>query len=107
MTMEDLAIGTKSAKQMIQGGTMIVNTLKAVIETGRPSLGTRALFALFRVMQPFTPKRSRTEHWPVAEPPASRGRAPSQDNIPGGACGCRGKLDRAIDFTIMAMFTKQ
>ena len=51
------AIGTKSAKQMIQGGTMIVNTLKAVIETGRPSLGTRALFALFRVMQPFTPKR--------------------------------------------------
>ena len=41
LTMEDLAIGTKSAKQMIQGGTMIVNTLKAVIETGRPSLGTR------------------------------------------------------------------
>ena len=61
LTMEDLAIGTKSAKQMIQGGTMIVNTLKAVIETGRPSLGTRALFALFRVMQPFTPKRSRTD----------------------------------------------
>ncbi len=66
LTVEDLPIGTKSAKQMIQGGTMIVNTLKAVIETGRPSLGTRALFALFRVMQPFTPNKSRTEHWPVA-----------------------------------------
>ncbi len=66
LTVEDLPIGTKSAKQMIQGGTMIVNTLKAVMETGRPSLGTRTLFALFRVMQPFTPNKSRTEHWPVA-----------------------------------------
>ena len=65
LTVEDLPIGTKSAKQMIQGGTMIVKTLKAVIETGRPSLGTRALFALFRVMQPFTPNKSRTERWPV------------------------------------------
>ena len=65
LTVEDLAIGTKSAKQMIQGGSMIVNTLKAVIETGRPSLGTRLLFLLFRVMQPFTPKKCRSEHWPV------------------------------------------
>jgi len=65
LTIEDLPVGTKSAKQMVQGGTMIVNTLKAVIETGRPSLGTRALFALFRVMQPFSPKQSRTEYWPV------------------------------------------
>ena len=65
LTVEDLAIGTKSAKQMIQGGSMIVNTLKAVIETGQPSFGTRALFVLFRVMQPFAPKKCRTEHWPV------------------------------------------
>ncbi len=62
----------RPAKQMVQGGPMIVNTLKAVIETGRPSLGTRALFALFRAMQPFTPKKCRTEHWPVAELPASK-----------------------------------
>lgn len=72
LTIEALPVGTKSAKQMVQGGPMIVNTLKAVIETGRPSLGTRALFALFRVMQPFTPKKCRTEHWPVAELPASK-----------------------------------
>ena len=65
LTIEDLPLGTKSAKQMVQGGPMIVNTLKAVIETGRPSFGTRALFVLFRVMQPFSPKASRTEHWPV------------------------------------------
>ena len=72
LTIEDLPIGTKSAKQMVQGGSMIVNTLKAVIETGRPSFGTRMLFLLFRVMQPFTPAKCRTEHWPVAETAAPR-----------------------------------
>ena len=34
-----MRVGTKSAKQMVQGGSMIVNTLKAVIETGRPKPG--------------------------------------------------------------------
>lgn len=58
-----LTPGTKSAKQMLQGATLILNTLKSVLETGKPSLGTRALFALFAVMEPFTPKRCRTEHW--------------------------------------------
>lgn len=65
LTIEDLPEGTKTAKQMVQGGTLIVNTLKSVIETGRPSAGTRMLFALFKLMAPFTPKRCRSEHWPV------------------------------------------
>ena len=65
LTIEDLPAGTKTAKQMMQGGTMICNTMKHVIETGRPSLGTRLLFLLFRVMQPMTPKTCRSEHWPV------------------------------------------
>ena len=61
----DLPIDTKTAKQMIQGGKMIVNTLKSVIETGRPSFGTRMLFVLFKVLQPMSPKKCRSEHWPV------------------------------------------
>jgi uncharacterized protein YndB with AHSA1/START domain len=65
LTIEDLPTGTKTAKQMVQGGTMIVNTLKAVIETGRPSFGVRMLFALFKVMAPFSPKRCRSENWPI------------------------------------------
>lgn len=65
LTLEDLVPGTKSAKQMMQGGTMIVNTLKRVIETGKPGMGTRMLFVLFKVMQPLTPKKCRSEHWPV------------------------------------------
>lgn len=65
LTIEDLPEGTKTAKQMVQGGTMIVNTLKAVIETGKPSFGIRLLFVLFKMLAPFSPKRCKTENWPV------------------------------------------
>ena len=57
--------GTKSAKNMKQGGTMIVNTLKRVVETGKPSLGIRMLYVLFRVMEPISPKRCRADRWPM------------------------------------------
>lgn len=65
MTLSDLPVGTKTAKQMMQGGTMITKTLKDVIETGRPSGGTRMLFVLFKLMGPLTPKKCRSENWPV------------------------------------------
>jgi uncharacterized protein YndB with AHSA1/START domain len=65
LTIEDLPQGTKTAKQMVQGGKMIVNTLQSVIETGRPSFGIRMLYVLFKLMAPFSPKRCRSEHWPV------------------------------------------
>ena len=65
LTIRDLPEGTKTAKQMVQGGTLIVNTLKAVMENGRPGFGTRVLFGLFKVLQPVTPKRCRSENWPV------------------------------------------
>ena len=65
LTITDLPEGTKTAKQMLQGGKLIVNTLKRVVETGKPSLGTRALFQFFKLMGPLTPKRCLSEHWPV------------------------------------------
>lgn len=65
LIIEDLPPGTKTAKEMTRGGVMIAGTLKAVIETGKPSLGTRMLFLLFRLLQPFTPKKARSEHWPI------------------------------------------
>lgn len=68
LTITDLPLGTKTAKQMVQGGKMIVNTLKAVIETGRPSFGTRMLFGVFKLAAPFTPKRCLSENWPVDGP---------------------------------------
>jgi uncharacterized protein YndB with AHSA1/START domain len=66
MTLNDLPPGTKSTKQMKQGGPMIVNTLKRLVETGRPSFGIRLLYRLFKVMEPMTPKKCLTENWPLS-----------------------------------------
>ena len=65
MILEDLPVGTKTAKQMQQGATMIQNTLKAVMETGRPSFGTRILYGIFRLLEPTSPKSTRVENWPL------------------------------------------
>ena len=65
MILDDLPKGTKSAKQMCQGGTMIVNTLKSIVETGRPSFGTRMLHTLIGILEPFSPKRTKSENYPL------------------------------------------
>jgi len=65
LTVTELPVGTKSAKQMVSGGKLIVNVLKTVIEKGRPSFGTRLLFVLFKVLAPLSPKKCRSENWPV------------------------------------------
>jgi uncharacterized protein YndB with AHSA1/START domain len=64
LTSEDIPAGTKTAKQMIPGGDMITRTLKAIVETGRPTFGTRMLYVLFKVMAPFTPKKCLSSNWP-------------------------------------------
>lgn len=66
LVIEDLCEGTKTAKQMVQGGTMITGTLKKVMETGRPSFGIRFLYGMIKVLGPIvTPKVCRSENWPV------------------------------------------
>lgn len=72
LTVTELAVGTKSAKQMLSGGKMIVGVLKTVIEKGRPSLGTRMLFVLFKLLAPLSPKQCRSENWPVDGSPDGR-----------------------------------
>jgi uncharacterized protein YndB with AHSA1/START domain len=62
---EDVPRGTKTAKEMHRGGDMIVKTLKAIVETGHAPYGTRMLHVLFKLMEPFSPKSTRTEHWPL------------------------------------------
>ncbi|MBX3359194.1 MAG: SRPBCC domain-containing protein [Phycisphaeraceae bacterium] len=64
LTIRDIPVGTKTAKQMTSGGRMIVNTLKSVIETGRPAFGIRMLYVLFKILP--APKACRSENWPVA-----------------------------------------
>ncbi len=68
LTVIGLRAGSASAKSMASGGTMILNTLKAICETGRPRLGTRLMYSMFEQMEFVLPKRTRTEHWPLNTP---------------------------------------
>ncbi len=63
LTISDTAPGSKTEKQMVQGGTMIVRTLRDVMETGRPSLSTRILFGAFALFP--VPAKCRSTNWPV------------------------------------------
>ncbi|MCA9312133.1 MAG: SRPBCC domain-containing protein [Phycisphaerales bacterium] len=66
LTADGIPAGTKTAKQMKSGSDMICKSLKSILETGRLPFGTRLLYTLFKLMAPMTPKKCRTEHWPLA-----------------------------------------
>lgn len=66
LTSEGIPANTKTESAMRRGGDFIVATLKAVVETGRPPLGTRLIYAVLGLLTPIiTPARSRSEHWPL------------------------------------------
>jgi uncharacterized protein YndB with AHSA1/START domain len=65
LTVDNLPVGTRTAKDMTGGSTMILNTLKAVVETGQPSFGTRLMYWLMGHMTFVLPKRCRAEAWPL------------------------------------------
>jgi len=56
---------TPTAKSMSSGGTMILKSLKAIAETGRPSLGIRLMYWMFEHMEFVLPARTRSELWPL------------------------------------------
>lgn len=58
-------VGTKTEKQMAQGGPFICDVLKSVVETGRPSFGKRMILGIIRLTSPLSPARCRSEHWPL------------------------------------------
>jgi uncharacterized protein YndB with AHSA1/START domain len=68
LTSEKVPVGTKTEKQMASGGKMIANALKTYVETGKPSFVSRMIGVVNVLMGPFTPKRSRSEHWPLDKP---------------------------------------
>ena len=63
LTTTNVPIDTKTEKGMAQGGDLIVQTLKSVVEEGRPKFGTRAMLAMIRLAEPFTPKSCRSDRW--------------------------------------------
>lgn len=65
LIVENMTAGSRTAKEMTRGATMILKTLKAVIETGRPTTGIRAMYWLMDKMTFVLPKRCRVEAWPL------------------------------------------
>jgi len=65
LIVENIPVGTRTAKEMTGGATLILNTLKAVVETGRPAFGTRVMYWLMGAMSFVLPKRCRAEAWPL------------------------------------------
>lgn len=63
LVVENLPIGTKTAKSMQSGSRSILETLKSVVETGQPKLGTRLMYAVFSQMEFVLPSRCDAKHW--------------------------------------------
>lgn len=62
---ENVPTGTKTEKYMTQGGQFIVDNLKALIETGKPTAAGRFALFMMGLTAPFSPKRARSENWPL------------------------------------------
>ncbi len=60
---DGVPVGTPTEKDMAGGNRAILRTLKQVVENGRPSLGTRILYAVLPAMSFLLPKQMRSENW--------------------------------------------
>lgn len=61
---EHVPANTKTAKYMEQGGAFITQTLKEVVENGRPSFGHRMMLWMMGAMAFATPAVCKSENWP-------------------------------------------
>jgi len=64
LTVDDLPLGTKTAREMQRGGDFILGNLKAIVERGRPPMLTRLMYAVFGAFEFILPKRTRSGNWP-------------------------------------------
>ena len=65
LTVDDMPLGTKTAKEMSKGGDFILRNLKSIVETGRPPLGTRIMYAMFGALEFMLPARTKSAQWPL------------------------------------------
>ena len=65
LTVENIPAGTKTENEMMKGGDFILKNLKALVETGRPPLGTRILYAMFGALEFVLPAKAKSENWPL------------------------------------------
>lgn len=62
---EDVPVGTKTEKAMAQGGAFITQTLKGMLEHGKPPFKSRFILTMIRMTSFLSPKRCRSENWPL------------------------------------------
>lgn len=63
---DQIVAGSKTEKQMAQGGPFITSVLKCVVEDGRPSFKQRLMLGMITVLGPLiTPAVCRSENWPL------------------------------------------
>ncbi len=65
LTVENIPAGTGTEKEMMKGGDFILRTLKAIVETGRPPLGTRLMYAMFGALEFVLPAKTKSGNWPL------------------------------------------
>jgi len=67
LIVDNLPVQTSTAKSMTRGSRQILDTLKEVVESGRPKLSTRIMYAVFDKLEFVLPKRCDAERWPLEE----------------------------------------
>ncbi|MCO6458720.1 MAG: SRPBCC domain-containing protein [Pirellulaceae bacterium] len=65
LTSEEVPVGTKTEKYMGQGGEIIVQTLKAMLETGKPPFKARMIMFMNGLTAFLTPRKCLSVHWPL------------------------------------------
>lgn len=61
---ENVPSGTKSEKYMTSGAKFIIENLKAIVETGKPTFAGRLQLLVMGLFAPLTPKDCLAEKWP-------------------------------------------
>lgn len=64
MLLEDVPAGSKSEGYMMSGGPFITESLKGVVENGKPPFKHRMFLGMIGLFSFLTPKVCRTENWP-------------------------------------------
>ncbi len=65
LTTQNVPANTQTGKAMAGGGKFITENLKALVETGRPTLSGRMLLFIIALMGPLAPKACLSENWPM------------------------------------------
>lgn len=65
LTSEGIPVGTKTEKQMGQGGKIITTTLKSCVERGKPTGMARFIMVMGKLTGFTTPKQCLSSNWPL------------------------------------------